>query len=441
MTRQRFGLALLVLMVCAWSLSATATVTAQDATPASSGAPLDLAAMSLAANDVPTGYFDDYGEWWVPPDTFAADFLGGTPAPEGLEGVYETFYVNPADGTTIHLLLFQFASAKDAQANASIVEPALRPSLPEGTVEGPTHAAGPRIGDVPSELTFIAYDTWDAGGPRVDVVADAFHLDRMLAGVSIETYSDPPSDGTPMPAVATSPAPDSTEAELATTLAMKLGERITDVLAGQTPEQVDPALRDAVLPLDQLVDAETPIIGGYKSGDDLLRCGVCGEENSLMSFAAEAEGGFSRLVALGPLVDGEPQPPFVLVAVANFSSPEAAQGVLDAIRQAPNDLPTSGPIPRGERTLTGDPTVPGADAALAYQAISNPDDPDAAADSAGVDFVVGNKLATIDVLGGLSAADAMAAAVDLATRQAACLAAGGVCDSVTPPPSILANAS
>jgi hypothetical protein len=40
------------------------------------------------------------------------------------------------------------------------------------------------------------------------------------------------------------------------------------------------------------------------------------------------------------------------------------------------------------------------------------------------------------VQGGLSGEDAMATAIDLATQQAACLAAGGPCASVMVPPSL-----
>jgi hypothetical protein len=84
----------------------------------------------------------------------------------------------------------------------------------------------------------------------------------------------------------------------------------------------------------------------------------------------EAGGGFNRGVVLGPLVDGEPQPPFVSVAVLEFASPEAALEVLEAIRQVPHDLLTSIPIPRGARTLAADPVVPGAAASLAFAGAS-----------------------------------------------------------------------
>jgi len=224
--------------------------------------------------------------------------------------------------------------------------------------------------------------------------------------------------------------------ELAQQLASTLDQRISTVLAGGAPSGVDQSLSTLVLPLDQLVDDQTPVLGGYKAGADLLRCGICGEENSLLPFADDALGGFNRTVSVGPMVEGEPLPPFVSVAVLTFTSPEVAQAVLAAIRQAPNDLPTSGPIPRGARTIGDDPDIPDATAALAFHAAMDDQDPDAPVDSAGVDFVVGNQLATVDVQGGLSADDALAAAVDLARQQAWCLASGAPCSAVTLPPSI-----
>ena len=111
--------------------------------------------------------------------------------------------------------------------------------------------------------------------------------------------------------------------------------------------------------------------------------------------------------------------------------------MLEAIRQAPNDRPTAVPFPRGQKTLVDDPAIPEATAALAFHATPDEEDPNAPADAAGVDFVSGNRLVTVDVQGGLSAEDALAAAVDLASQQAACLATGDTCGSVTAPSSLL----
>ena len=433
MPSRRATLALLALLLGLWPFLASA----QDATPiTTSSTPLDLAAMALAPDDVPAGYFDDYGEWWVPAGPFSELTLGGAAVPPGLVRVYQSFYTEPDGGAAIHNYLYEFASPEETTAGAQIVDAALRPPLPEGTVVGPTHAPGPDLGDAPGVLTVVTYDTWAAGGPRADVVAASFRRDRLVAGVAVERYTDPPPVGTPVVEEATPLAPDPEQEQLATTLATTLDERITTVMAGQTPAGLDPALAELMLPLDQLADVPTPVFGGYKAGVDLLRCGICGEENTLLPFADEVRGGFSRGIVLGGVVDGEPQPPFVLLAVTAFTSPEAALEVLEAIRQVPNDRPTAAPFPRGHKTLVDDPTIPEATAALAFHATPDEEDPTTPADGAGVDFVVGDRLVTVDVQGGLSGEDAMATAIDLATQQAACLAAGGPCASVMVPPSL-----
>lgn len=412
---------------------------AEDATPAASAeAAPDLAAMALAPEDVPAGFFDDYAEWSVPASAFS-DVIGGEATPTGLKRVYQTFYANDAEGVTIHCFLFAFASPADAAAGTGLVDLALRPPLPEGTATEPDHVAEPALGDGSGVITAVTYDTRAADGPLVDIVAASFGQERLIAGISIERYAADVQIATPeeaTPAAGATPVAHDEDRSLAVHLAETLEDRIAIVQNGQAPTGADPTLRDLVLPLDQLVDEDTPILGGYKSGIDLLRCGICGEENALLPFAAEALGGYTTVVVLGPLVDGEPTPPFVSIAVSAFASPEAALGVLDAIRQAPNDLPTPGPIPRGRRALAADPVIPGADAALAFLGAFDGEDPAAPDDSAGVDFVVGELLVTVDVQGGLSADEAMAVAVDLATQQAACIEAGGPCESVSRPESL-----
>jgi hypothetical protein len=430
---RRAALVCLTFLLGVWPFLAGA----QDATPTTAGStPLDLAAMALAPEDVPAGYFDDYGEWLVPAGPFSDLVLGGAAVPPGLVRVYQSFYTDPNGAAAIHTYLYEFASPEEATAGSEVVDAALRPPLPEGTVVGPTHAPGPNLGDAPGVLTVVTYDTWAAGGPRADVVAASFQRDRLVAGVAVEWYTAPPPAGTPAADSATPVALDPAQEQLATTLATTLDERITTVLAGQTPVGVDPALAWLVLTLDQLADVPTPVFGGYKAGIDMLRCGICGEENSLLPFADDVRGGYVRGIVLGGVVDGEPQPPFVTVAVTAFTSPVAALAVLEAIRQTPNDRPIAVPFPRGQKTLVDDPAIPEATAALAFHAIPDEEDPNASADAAGIDLVVENQLVSVDVQGGLSAEDALAAAIDLATQQAACLAAGGPCSSVMVPPAL-----
>lgn len=418
----------LIALIGAWLPSGTVATTQGQVQP------LDLAAMALAPEDVPAGYFDDYGEWLVPAAVMQQLVLGGDTPPSGLEWMYQTFYFSPEQATGIHVFLFEFASADQADAGAAVVDGVLRPPLPEGTTLGPTHAPGPALGEDPRTITTVTYDTWAAGGPRVAIVAVSFRHDRLIAGISIEQYTDPPDTTTPAAEAVASPvAPARAQEQLAQDLAGTLDSRVTDVLAGTAPVGTDLSLPSKVLPIDQLADHTIPLWGGYKSGIDFLRCGICGEENSLVAFAEATDIGYARGGVLGPLVDGEPQPPFVSVAVLILTSPEDALALLEAIRQAPNDLPTPIPVPRGMRTITVDPAIADADAALAYQAAMDEEDPNAPIDSAGVVFAMGELLVVVDVLGGLSADEAMETATDLATQQAACLVLTDPCTSATQP--------
>ncbi len=431
----RFRAVIVVLMV---AVLFAPPLAAQDATPVAE-LPVDLAAMALAPEDLPAGYFDEYSDWLVPADTFADLVIGG-PAPAGLTRAYQSFYVAPEIGGAVHVFLLEFASAQQATDGAAIVDAILRPPLPDGETIGPAHTAGPPIGDAPSTVTTVTFDTWAAGGPRADIVAVSFQRDRLVAGVTADRFTDPPVDGTPTAGEASPVTALGDQERLARELAEVLDGRITEVLAGGAPSGVDVELATALLPIEQLVDPSTPIFGGYIAGSDLLRCGICGEENGLLPFLDTVEDGVVRGLSAGPLVDGEPSPPFVAIAIAEFDSPEDALGALAAIRAAPNDRPTGIPIPRGTKTLAADPTIPGADDALAFTAVLDEENPDAPADSAGVDLAVGNLLVMIDVQGGLTGDAALAAASDLATQQVACLTSGGVCQEAKAPAALATGA-
>ena len=427
-------------LVLLGSLVSGGGAAAQGASPETgAGALPDLAAMALAPGDLPAGFFEDYSEWLVPPAAFSELVLGGKPVPADLEQVYQSFYlsmgwihgVNDAEQVTVHTYLFTFTTPEAAAAGVEIVDATLlRPPLPDGTMAGPTTVSGPELGDEASTITRVSYDTRAQGGPLVDVVASTFRRDRLIAGISIERWTDPAAEGS-----LASPVPATSEADpdLSLRLAGTLDDRITTVLSGGTPTGVDLALSAMVLPVDQLALAGTPVFGGYKPGIDLLRCGICGEENALLPFADDALDGVSRTIVVGPLVDGEPIPPFVSIAIVPFTGPHIALEVLEAMRQAPNDRPTPGPVPRGERSLVADLQIPGATATLGLEGILDVEAPDVVPDSASVSFVMDAWLVSVDVQGGLPAETALAVAVDLATQQGDCLAAGGQCETLTVP--------
>jgi hypothetical protein len=108
--------------------------------------------------------------------------------------------------------------------------------------------------------------------------------------------------------------------------------------------------------------------------------------------------------------------------------------LLEAVGDAPADLPTPGPYPVGAlHTPAADFSLPEADAALAFTAALDEEDPAAPSDSARIVFVTGPRLISVDAQGMESSDVAMAVATDLASQQAACLLSEGPCASATMP--------
>ena len=142
--RIRWVASLLVLALLFLSPSAAST---QQGTPEGVSGPLDLAAMALAPEDLPAGYFDEYSDWFGPAEAFAALVIGG-PAPAGLARAYQSFYVAPEIGGAVHVFLLEFASAAQATAGAAIVV-ALALSVPVTA----RSAAGP--GRQPDEVVRV----------------------------------------------------------------------------------------------------------------------------------------------------------------------------------------------------------------------------------------------------------------------------------------------
>ena len=139
-----------------------------------------------------------------------------------------------------------------------------------------------------------------------------------------------------------------------------------------------------ILPLDRAPGvAKGQTWEGYRDGPVVL-----GYRGSLTRLAGEVKNGYGRTVSFGNGDDFPP--PYVAVTLSELSSPEVAEQVLDAIRQAPGDLPTPGNFPRGvARDLVADPDIAGADATLAFtSALNGDDDESAPIDSVRVVFVM-----------------------------------------------------
>jgi hypothetical protein len=106
--------------------------------------------------------------------------------------------------------------------------------------------------------------------------------------------------------------------------------------------------------------------------------------------------------------------------VAEFGDAPAAAAALDLARTDQVLFVLEGP-----REPVANPTVSGVDAAVAYRTANLPL-PGAAPDGFGVTFTVGDRLAVVEVVG---SPEAERLALDLAARQAACLA-GTACEAV-----------
>ena len=133
------------------------------------------------------------------------------------------------------------------------------PRCPMGPSIGPTHAVGPDLGDGPSEVTVVMYDTWAdrwSTGRRGGGLVRQRSPRRRGGGRALHPRRRPPA-GTPVAQVATPVAADprsggsSWRSQLVTTL----DDRIATVLAGGTSDGHRPLRWPIImLPLDQLVD-------------------------------------------------------------------------------------------------------------------------------------------------------------------------------------------
>ncbi len=410
------------------AMSSSAMSAALTATPIPARGDLDLAAMALVASDLPQGFGRNYGGSYYPGSlygiVFATQFSPVEVAATGIQRTYEDFYNARDAPATIGIFIDEYETSEGATAGFALFEDESRVSADEeilSTVDVPAHG----IGEEPSETSISTYRYED--GTTSQFVGTSFRIGNLNAGVWEERYTSPDEGG--MPSAATPAPPDDHQVQDVVAMARALSQRMETVLNGETPPGIDPALAAEMLPLDTIPGiARGQTWEGFRDGPVVL-----GYEGSLDSKAIDVKNGYGRTVALG---SGEDlSPPYIAVTLAESTSPEAARNVLDAVREAPGDLPTPGPFPRGfARDLVTDPMIAGADETLAFtSALNGADDNNAPVDSARVVFIVGPKLVSVDVQGVASADDALAAATDLANQQSACLAAGGQCTVLTMP--------
>jgi quercetin dioxygenase-like cupin family protein len=414
MFRQRLrSIALVVVLFTL--LGSLAPALAQDGTPAATPAvagpgEVDLAAMALTVDDLPPGYRLDRGRYT--PAAMIPQIIPVTAdevAATGVIRIYEAFFYLPGTPEGIRLYINHYPTVEAAEAGFALFEDETvapdEPFPPLASVDLP----GPGFGAPPSEITA---QTWPDTPGRVYQEIDAtIRVGTIGAGVGV---------GGPLEATGDeAPAPDPERLRLATELAGVLHDRISAVLAGQSPAGSDLALPSLLLPIQ---GTGSGLIEEYVSPAQGLRGSVDTPPAAMFTSA------YFRATATGPLrpmgsnlpPDWVQGPPHVNIGVADFADAQAAASALDLVRSGPAFFVTEGP-----REFVADPVVPDADAAVAYRTTNLPL-PGTDPDTFGVAFTVGDRLAVVEVLG---SPEAERLALDLAARQAACLA-GTECEPV-----------
>jgi hypothetical protein len=414
------------------------SVLGQEATPDASPAAgatkdLDLAAIVLVADELPAGFSRGIDDTYTPGDLYGIAYAPHVSNEDlvaaGYLWDYEAYYTADDESASISVSIDEYATSEGAIAGFAVFAEQTRPA-PYFTVLSTTDLPGPAVGEDPKTFSLTTYEYPNG---RVSRFVDAsFRMENLIARVTYERFEPQAASGTPatMPGTTAALTPEQDEmVEQVEILAATLASRIESVRAGESPSGTNLELAQRVLPLAALPNAwNRQSWEGYRDA-----AGILGRDGALADrFAADFRSGYGRTVALG--TGSSARPPYLSVAVAQFATPEAALALLEAIRQAPADLPaTSRFAGSATPTIAADPTVTGAEAALALTSSLDDEVPEAPADSARVVFVAGPRLVAVDVRGADSAEAALAAAEDLAAQQAACLMADGPCSAVTAP--------
>lgn len=323
------------------------------------------AAMTLASEDLPTGFVLS-GETFLPlPDAGTAP--GGT-------AHYVSEYTNIDSGQVIRSYVYLFE--EDGQANTAF-------AVLEGSEADTLSDASVEVGSGEAEITTGTYEAADG---RVVGTADVtFVRGNAVAGVAV----DNPDGTTP-------------NAKLATDLATRADTRVQDVQGGKSTLDLD--LPGLLVPI---TDNATVLQSGYLSAAESEA--VYGTQGSALS---SLTGTYVQSVAYGESGTA----PRLTIGVSTFASPEEAAAVVqqsDGIFQ---------PLADQEKI---DANVEGADSAVAYR-YTSPDGAAAEKESYRLIFATGDTVTVVDVQGAQDSAAAEAAANAIATAQLTCQT-GGEC--------------
>ncbi len=323
------------------------------------------AAMTLASDDLPTGFVLS-GETFLPlPD--AGIVPGGT-------AHYVSEYTNIDSGQVIRSYVYLFEDESKATTAIEVLEG----NEPETLTDAPVE-----MGSGNAEISTGTYESVDG---RVIGTADVtFVRGNAVAGVAV----DNPDGSTP-------------DSKLATDLASRADERVQQVQGGEST--LDLTLPGLMVPV---TDNAVVLQAGYLSPAESEA--IYGTQGSALT---SLTGTYVQTVAYGESGTA----PRLTIGVSTFATPEEAAAVVE---QA--DLIFQ-PLADQEKL---EASVEGADSAVAYRYTSR-DGAAAEKESYRLIFSTGDTVTVVDVQGAEDSATAEAAANAVASPQLVCQT-GGEC--------------
>lgn len=330
------------------------------------------AAMTLASEDLPTG-FQLTGETFLPlPDPSVVD---------GATARYVSVYTNIDTGQEIRSYVILFASDEQATVGIEVLEGNEEETLSDTPVE---------MGSGNAELTTGTYQSLD--GRTIGTADVTFVRGNAVAGVAVDNPDGTEPDG-----------------QLATDLANLMDARVQAVQAGETaidltlPAQVTPFAQSGVL-----------VQAGFLSPGESEA--IYGTQGSALSGLGSS---WVQTVAFGE----EGTAPRVTIGVTTFATAEEATEV---VAQAGNIFQ-----PLADQDEIEDAEVEGADSAVAFRYTSR-EGSIADQESYRVIFSQGETVTVVDVQGAADSETAEAAANAIASSQSACQT-GGTCERPVAP--------
>lgn len=335
--------------------------------PQEADAEATAAALTLTAEDLPTGY-SLTGETFLPlPDA--------TQVP-GVQANYVSVYTNTENGQQIRSYVYTFENEDQAKAGIEVIEGNEAETLKDESVE---------LGSGNAELTTGTYERAD--GSVVGTADVTFVRGNAVIGVAVDH-----PDGS---------APDST---LATDLAKRADERAQKVQAGDSG--IDLSLPGKIVPF---TDGGTVLQAGFLSPAESEA--VYGTQGSALTSLTST---YVKSVGYGE----NGAAPRVTIGVTTFASPEEAKSVVE---QSDRIFTTM-----ADQEKVADVEIEGTDSVAAFRYTSR-DGASGSRESYRLIFSVGDVVTVVDVQGAPDSATAESAAQSIVAAQIGCQG-GGTCE-------------